>query len=167
MVSAEKKWYAVYVKSRCEKKVAIEFDYNGIEYYLPLIKSLRQWSDRKKWIEVPLFNGYIFVYVSMREYDKVIHTQNVVKFIVFEGNAIPIPDVQIAAIKVFVEDSEPPDINVAELKVGQEVEVIAGKLLGLKGNLIEIKGKKMVKVQIETINNCITLSIPKNNLRLC
>ena len=53
MSKLEKSWYAVYVKSRTEKKVALEFKYEEIDHYLPLIKRLKQWSDRKKWVEEP------------------------------------------------------------------------------------------------------------------
>ncbi len=167
MIVNEKKWYAVYVKSRTEKKVAVEFDFKQVDYYLPLIKRLKKWSDRKKWIEEPLFKGYIFVFASQKEYFDILQTPNVVKYITFEGNAVPIPLVQIHAIKLFLEDSEPPDINTADLMKGQEVEVISGKLTGLKGNLVEVDGKQKVKVMIETVNSSIVVSIPKNKLRIC
>lgn len=166
MKLGQKTWYVLYVKSRTEKKVAVEFDYSNVEYYLPLIKRLKQWSDRKKLIEEPLFRGYVFVNINIKEYDKVVHTQNVVKFISFEGSAVPIPEVQINAIKLYVKDNDLQDIDDSTLVVGQEVEVISGNLVGLKGNLVEVKGKKKVKVQIETVNSSIIVSIPKSKLRI-
>ena len=64
----EKKWYALYTRSRSEKKVLIELQYAQIEAYLPLVTRLKMWSDRKKKVEEPLFRSYIFVYIDEREY---------------------------------------------------------------------------------------------------
>jgi len=67
-------WFAAYTRSRNEKKVAGELEEQHIEYYLPLIKTIRQWSDRKKKVEVPLINSYIFVRIIEKEYLKVLQT---------------------------------------------------------------------------------------------
>ncbi|HDO06779.1 MAG TPA: hypothetical protein ENG85_03760, partial [Bacteroidetes bacterium] len=72
---AEKVWYALYVRSRTEKKVAVELEGADIDFYLPLEKRLRQWSDRKKWVEEPLFRSYIFVHITQKEYYKVLQTR--------------------------------------------------------------------------------------------
>lgn len=166
MKPEQKTWYALYVKSRTERKVAVEFDYNKVEYYLPLVKRLKQWSDRKKMVEEPLFRGYVFVNINIKDYDKVVQTQNVVKFISFEGHAVPIPEAQINAIKLYLEDTESQALKDSILIEGQEVEVVSGDLTGLKGNLVEVKGRKKVKVQIETVNSSIIVSIPKSKLRI-
>ena len=68
----DKSWYALYVKSRAEKKVAADLSANSIEYYLPLQKVLKQWSDRKKWVEEPLFRSYVFVRIISDDYYKVL-----------------------------------------------------------------------------------------------
>lgn len=161
----EKTWYAIYVKSRTEKKVALELEAENINYYLPLEKRLRQWSDRKKWVEEPLFRSYIFVNVNNKDYYRAL-VQNTVKYVTFEGKAVAVPPEQIEAIKVYLEEKEPFQPNDEDWETGKEVEVMAGKLTGLKGILMEVKGKSRVKVEIEVVGSAIILNIPKSKLRL-
>lgn len=161
-----KTWYAIYVRPRAEKKVAIELEAEGIEYYLPLEKRLKQWSDRKKWVEEPLFRSYIFVHITQAEYFRTLVVRGVVRYITFEGKAVEVPPQQIEAIKLYLAENEPVTIDENEWKIGQEIEVIAGKLIGLKGKLAEVKGKKKVRVLIDVVNSSIYLNIPKNHLRI-
>ncbi|MCK5034403.1 MAG: UpxY family transcription antiterminator, partial [Candidatus Sabulitectum sp.] len=75
-----KSWYAIYTKARNEKKVASLFLRDGIEHYLPLIKRIKFWSDRKKQVEEPLFSSYVFVHIKEQEHLKVLKTTGVVRF---------------------------------------------------------------------------------------
>jgi len=162
----EKVWYALYVKSRTEKKVAAELEGNDIEFYLPLEKRLKQWSDRKKWVEEPLFRSYIFVHITQKEYYKVLQTRGVVKYIRFEGKAVPVPQQQIDAVKIYLTEMDPVLNENQEWEEGKEVEVMSGKLTGLKGKLIKINGKNRVKVEIEVVGSAIILNIPRKLLRI-
>ena len=63
-IKDNKKWFAIYVKSRCEKKVNEQLEDIGVESFLPLITRVKQWSDRKKKVEEPLFRSYLFVHIS-------------------------------------------------------------------------------------------------------
>jgi len=83
--SDNKVWYAVYTRSRAEKKVLAELEAKNIECFLPLQKQLRQWKDRKKWVEVPLIPGYCFVHINRIDYDRVLHINNVVSYTIFEN----------------------------------------------------------------------------------
>lgn len=160
-----KTWYAIYVKSRAEKKVAIELEAEDIYYYLPLEKRLRQWSDRKKWVEEPLFRSYIFVHIESKDYFRAL-VRNTVKYITFEGKAVPVPPQQIEAVKIYLNEKEPLQPNEEDWKIGKEVEVMAGKLTGLKGVLMEAKGRTRVKVEIEVVGSAIILQISRSKLRL-
>jgi len=161
-----KAWHAVYTKSRAEKKVMLELEYQGIEVFLPLQKKLRQWSDRKKWVETPLISGYIFVNISKFEYDKVLQTLGVVSYVRFEGKAAIIPDDQIDNIKKLLRQNE-LEINVSyeNFSKGDAIEVISGPLMGLKGSLAFIKGKKRVAVILEQLNLSLTVDLPLNEVR--
>lgn len=161
----EKNWYAVYVKSRSEKKVASEFEAQDIDYYLPLIKKLKIWSDRKKWIEEPLFRSYVFVHIEQKDYHKVLYTFNVLKYISFEGKAVPIRKEQINAIKYYLNEKDPENIDNQVWEEGRKVEVISGSMAGLQGELIDVKGKKKVKVEIEVVGKSLVIQIPKNRLQ--
>ncbi len=164
--SETKRWYAVYVRSRAEKKAADELLMNNIEHYLPLIKRLKQWSDRKKWVEEPLFRSYIFVRIDIKDYYHVLQNPYLVRYITFEGKAVPIPNEQIEAIRYFLEELEPDEPENIEWIKGQQVEVVAGELTGLTGELIEVNGKHKVKVQIDAIGKSISIYIPKNKLQI-
>jgi len=162
----EKKWYALYVKSRTEKKVAVELKAEGIDFYLPLEKKLKQWSDRKKWVEEPLFRSYIFVNINQKDYYRTLYVQGAVKFISFEGKAVAVPPPQIEAIKYYLAEKDPEINQTHDWEEGSEVEVMAGKLTGLYGILIQAKGNNYVKVQIDVVGSAIILKIPKKYLRV-
>ncbi|MCB2208596.1 MAG: UpxY family transcription antiterminator [Bacteroidetes bacterium] len=162
----DKSWFAIYVKSRTEKKVSAELDKLGIDHYLPLLKVLKQWSDRKKWVVEPLFKSYIFVHISPSQYYEVLKAYNVVRYISFEGKAVAIPPQQIEAIKYFLEDAEPEEVTSESWEKGQLVEVISGHMTGLAGELVEVKKKHKVRIKIEAINQVIFIQIPKNKLRI-
>ena len=161
-----KLWYAIYTRSRAEKKAALELDFQKISYYLPLIKRLKQWSDRKKWVEEPLFRSYIFVYIEQKDYYKVLQNPYLVRYVTFEGKAVPIPEKQIAAVRYFLEETVQDEPENVEFIKGHRVEVISGKLTGLTGELIEVNGKHKVKVQIDVVGKSIVIYIPKSKLRL-
>ena len=89
-------WFAIYVKSRHEKCVHAELQQKGIESSLPLMNVTRQWSDRRKKVEVPLFRGYVFVRIDIsKEKFDVLQTDGVVKFVTFNNVTVPIPEDQM------------------------------------------------------------------------
>lgn len=162
----EKSWYALYVRSRTERKVSSELSYHGIEHYLPLQKVLKQWSDRKKWVEEPLFRSYIFVNIEPADYYRVLNVFGAVKYITFEGKAVAVPNHQIEAIRYYLNEKDPEKLDDLVWEKGQKVEVITGSLTGLVGELVEVKGKHKVQVEIEAVGSAILLQIPKSKLRV-
>lgn len=161
-----KSWYAVYTNSRAEKKVQLELEYQGIEHYLPLHKKLRQWSDRKKWVEVPLISGYIFVHITLADYDRVLRTPNVVTYVRFEGKAAVIPPEQIEIIRRLLRQTEiEVEVSRENFSEGDEIEVIGGPLMGIMGKLVSFKGKKRVAVQLEQLNLSLTITLPLSEIR--
>lgn len=159
-------WYAIYTKSRNEKKVATFFLRDGIEYYLPLMKRVKFWSDRKKQVEEPLFSSYIFVHIDEFEHLKVLKTTGVVRFISFEGKKVAIRDIEIEAIRKYAETGEELLLNEEDYKVGKKVKVKIGPMKGLEGKLVEVLGKQRVKVEIEAIGQAVFIRIPKGSLEI-
>ncbi len=100
----EKKWYAVYTKSRCEKKVANQLSQKGIEYYCPLNRVQKQWSDRKKIIFEPLFNSYVFVKISSEEQLAVRQTSGILNFVYWLSKPAVIRNDEIEIIKQFLNE---------------------------------------------------------------
>ncbi len=158
-------WYAIRVKSRSEKKVFADLLELGIEAYLPLQRKLRQWSDRKKWVEMPLISGYVFVYISRKEYETVLRIYNVVCYVYFEGKAAIIRDEDINLLKRMLGQAEVElEITVEELKPGQMVEIVTGPLIGVVGELIDFKGKNKVALRIPPLGYTVLVEAPGKNL---
>jgi transcription antitermination factor NusG len=162
----KKNWYAVYVKSRTEKKVHLELTYQEIEVYLPLQKRMRKWSDRKKLVDFPLIPGYLFVHITRRDYDRVLQTNGVVAYVRFDGTAAVIPDEQIDTIKRLLRQHEHKiEVSFKDFSAGDAVEVIAGPLMGVKGVLTQLKGKNKVAIQLEKLQLALTVEVPIDEIK--
>jgi transcription antitermination factor NusG len=158
-------WHAVYVHSRAEKKVHVELTIKGVESFLPLQRKLRQWSDRKKWVEIPLISGYVFVHITRKHYDLVLQTDNVMQYVRFEGKAAVIRDQDIEILKRMLGQSDLDiEITMEELQPGMQVEIIAGPMMGVKGELISFRGKNKVALRIPPLGFTVLVESPEKNL---
>lgn len=161
----EKKWYAIYTKPRWEKKIAARLDEKEIENYLPLIKTLKIWSDRKKWIQEPLFKSYIFVHVDRQEFIPALQTPGAVKYVSFENKAVSIPPLQIEAVKTFIESGEDLQSDIPDIKIGDRVLIIRGSLKGLEGTLVKYHQKHRVRIMIDGIKQSLYLNLLLSHLQ--
>lgn len=160
----EARWYAVYVRSRYEKKVHSALLKREIDTYLPLVNTIRQWADRKKVVYLPLFSGYVFVKIDLRQSQKILSVDGVVRIIGFGGKYIPIPDGQIQSVqRILNEDYEIEDIP--NLKEGELVEIIAGPLRGLRGILLRHRSSLRFVVSIDIIGRSVAIEIKPHLLR--
>lgn len=157
-------WFAVYVAPRSEKKVAARLFEKGIEQYLPLRRSLKQWSDRKKWVEEPLVRGYIFVKISIAQRLAVLETDGVLQFVRFDRQDVAIPEWQIEALRQFAESGYEVSIE-DEIYPGEEVEIAEGALEGVRGEIISFKGKKAFSVRLEYLGKTLIASVPAEIVR--
>jgi transcription antitermination factor NusG len=157
-------WYAVYTNPRAEKKTALLLSQRGIEVYLPLQKKLQQWSDRKKWVELPLFSSYLFVRISEREYLDVLNTPGVVRYITFSGKAAKIYDHEIETIRLLLSTGEDLEVQSYQLQKGQTVKVIAGNFMGLQGRIAGTQNNKRFIVDFQQLGQSIMLNIPSTYL---
>ena len=154
-----KKWYAVYTRSRAEKKVASELEENLIEAYLPLYKTIRQWSDRKKKVDLPLIRGYLFVHIKGKEYFDVLKIQGVVAFVKFLGKPTSIPAWQIQNLRILLGSGEQFEVAVSGLNEGDLIEITAGVLKGLKGRIVNLRRKKKLLISLDALDYCFTVDI--------
>ncbi|MEA3494974.1 MAG: UpxY family transcription antiterminator [Bacteroidota bacterium] len=159
-IPKEKKWYAIYVKSRHEKIISERLNERNIKNYLPMQKILKQWADRKKWIEEPMFKSYLFVRIGYKDYIKTYETDGVVTFVNFSGNIEAIPDDQIKIIKRVIDSDFDVEVSSKELKKGDIVLVKTGSLKGIKGSLVELHGKHKVAIEIEGIGQTMLAEVP-------
>jgi transcriptional antiterminator RfaH len=148
LVKPEKRWYAVYTHARAEKRVNERLNEAGIETFLPLQKTLRQWSDRKKMVEKPLISSYVFVKAIPKEFFAVKTTDGVVKFIMLQGKPVVIPDIQINNLRILCGSDAEVAVSSDVYAKGDMVEVIVGSLTGLRGELIRVGKKHKVVIRI-------------------
>lgn len=155
----EKKWFAVYTAPKAEKKVSLRLEQQGIDHYLPTQKLLKQWSDRKKWVEEPLFRSYLFVHIEEALHFTVLNTHGVVKFISFGGITESIPDYQIETIRRLLMESTEMEITHENFQPGTPVEITAGPLMGTLGELISFRGENRIAVKIHTLDTSVLINI--------
>jgi transcription antitermination factor NusG len=161
-----KKWFAIYVKSRNEKKVFKTLDDIGIESFLPLITRMKQWSDRRKKVEEPLFRSYLFVNISLNDYYKVLNVNGVVKFICFEKKPVEVPQNQIIAIKKYITDTDLHDVDCENIdfKEGELVRIKSGQMKDLIGRFVKINGKHRVVIDIEAVGQSLPINIARSSV---
>jgi transcriptional antiterminator RfaH len=163
--NSEQKWYALYTRPRAEKLVYQRLVEEAIETFLPLQKTYRMWSDRKKLVEKPLLSSYIFVKTCKKDFPKVYRTNGVVKFVSFEGQPVSIPQKQIDILRLLIDSDAEIEVSSEKFAPGDNVEVINGVLAGLTGELIKIGSKNRVVVRIDKLDQNLILKIPMAFLR--
>ena len=159
-----KKWIAVYTKPRHEKTVENELLKKGFEVYLPLLKQRRKWSDRKKWVEFPLFRSYIFVKTEIKNALFVLQTLGVVKVVKFGGEVAVIQNDSIQAIKLMIEGGYSPEATDYFVK-GDPVEVKDGPLKGLVGEVIRVDNHDRLVVRVDAIQHSVSVQINRAFLK--
>lgn len=163
--SNQHKWYLIYTAPRAEKKVNIELIKRNFICFLPLQKKLVQWSDRKKVVESPLFNSYIFVYTSLSFYYDLLNVIGIVKFVSFQGKPVVLTESQIDLIKLMVANYKDIEAITEKIEAGEQVKIIAGPLQNYIGELIDYKSEKKVLVKIENTGISLIVQLPNNILR--
>ena len=132
-----KKWFVVYTKPRTEIKVSQRLSVLGIENYTPTRMEVRQWSDRKKKIVVPLLPSMVLVSIHEKEVNKVFEVAGVVRYLFENQKRAEISNEEVLAMKYYLENTYYS--NKKELAVGEMVKV---PLLKKEATVISIKGKK-------------------------
>jgi len=158
MNSQQHRWFAIQTLSRHEKVVRSQLEMRTIETFLPTMRRLSQWTDRKKEIEVPLFAGYCFARFTFANQLPVLQSQGVVRVIGFGGRPEPIPDEEIESLRKLI--SGPSNyVCCPYLSEGMLVEVVSGPLQGVKGRLVrEAKHCRLV-LSITLIQRAVTIEV--------
>ncbi|MEO7214144.1 UpxY family transcription antiterminator [Mucilaginibacter sp.] len=153
------KWYPVYTNPRAEKKAYITLTNKGIEAYLPLQKRLKQWSDRKKWVEEPLIKSYIFVRIADNALAEVLMTKGISRFIYFSGRITAMPDKQVEELKLLMASSYELEVTEEDLQTGEKIKIKAGPLKGLTGEMIAYRSQKQLLLRLESLGCSIIVNV--------
>ena len=158
----EEYWRVIYVASRQEQKVADKLRLLGIDYYLPKMKKLRIWSDRKKWVDFPMFNGYVFVRPTIANIDKVVSQTGVVNYLSFERKHAKVSEKEIEIIRSIetsgyhAENMHTPD----DFNEGEVLLVTDGPLKGQTVTLLRKNNENIFLVAFEGIGQSLKVAIP-------
>lgn len=161
----ERKWLVFYTKARWEKKAKEYLEIFGFEAYLPLQTVVRQWSDRKKKVTVPLFNSYIFVKEHESRIGEVLKVPGVAWSIKQNGQPAVLRDKDLETIKRFIDTGFFIESrSIQSLEFGDRVEVIDGPLRGAVGILTGEYNEQKFTIVMETIDQALTISLDKSLL---
>jgi transcription antitermination factor NusG len=161
-----KKWYLLYTKPRYEKKVDAELQLLGFETYLPLNRTLKQWSDRKKWVTEPLFKSYLFINTSISFYYDILNVNGIVKFVNFEKSPVVVNEIEIDFIRKMLGANISVEVLTEGIIEGANIEIISGPMIGIKGQIVEYRSKKQVMVNFNSIKQNLIVNLPLSSLKL-
>jgi transcription antitermination factor NusG len=153
------KWYPVCTYPRAEKKACLALTTKGIENYLPLNRKLKQWSDRKKWIEEPFIKSYLFVKIREYEQSEVLMTKGISRFIYFSGKIASMPERQINDLKLLMASPYELEITEQDLQPGEKIVIKAGLLKGLTGEIISYQSQKQLALRLENLGYSIIVHV--------
>ena len=151
-------WYVIYTKPKWEKKVAEQLAEAGIDCYCPLITQIRQWSDRKKKVEVPLFNSYVFVQLAESERNSVFQSAGVVRYLFWLGKPAIVRHEEIEVIKKWLNTSDAADIMVDRYKIGDAIQLESGPFSAQKAIVQEVTNTYYVLV-LESLGCVLKMKI--------
>lgn len=143
VMTGTKEWFAIYTKPRWEKKVFAGLLQQGITAYCPMNRVMKQWSDRKKMIDVPLFTSYIFVQINAEEQLKVRMTAGVVNFVYWLGKMARIREEEISALQAFVDAHSQIRVEEAGYSKGAIYEFSSGIFKGKQAIVEEVRNNKL------------------------
>lgn len=152
------KWYAIYTKSRFEKKLHLALQKSGFQTFLPLVKQKRAWSDRIKTIEVPLLPSYVFVRTIQSQFEHIYYHNGFVRFVTFERQPCVIREKEIRLLEKII-NNELPVQQASHCGVGDQVRIIRGPLRGWEGRVACKKNKSKIVFVIGGIRQAISVEV--------
>jgi transcription antitermination factor NusG len=159
---ADARWYACYTRARHERQVAGMLEQRQVESYLPTLPQVRQWKDRKKTVEFPLFPSYVFGRFSLSDAHRVLTIPGISTIVRVNGYPTPIADEDLDNIRRFVEAVAETGMEVKPgpyFAEGERVRVREGPFAGVVGTVVELRGRGRILVGIEAIGQGLEINI--------
>lgn len=156
-------WYAVYTSANHEKRIKQQLGLRSIEHFLPLYESVRRWKDRRVKLQIPLFPGYVFVRLALRDRLQLLQIPGVVRLVSFNGHAAPLADEDMQAIQNCLRSGhaiEPYPF----LQAGRRTRVKNGPLQGMEGIILRRKNRTRFVLSFELIKRSVAVEIDATDL---
>lgn len=151
-------WFVLYVQSRKERKVAEMLKELKVEVYCPHIKEIRQWSDRKKTVETPLFKSYVFVRLADKDRHVVFGVPGVLRYLFWLGRPAIVREDEICTIKKWLEEDEVEEFTLSKLIPGDELHIKNGILKNQKAVIQEV-GKTRIRLVLSGLGVVVNAKI--------
>jgi transcription antitermination factor NusG len=154
----EPRWYAAYTSANHEKSVALQLVERSVEHFLPLYESLRRWKDRRMKLQMPLFPGYVFVRLALRDRLQVLQVPGVARLVGFNGVPCALRDSEIEAMQTCLGRKaylEPYPY----VQVGRRVRVKCGPLAGLEGIVVRKKNRVRFVISLDLIQRSVAVEV--------
>lgn len=164
MIEITHSWYAVYTKPRWEKKVFHSLEERGFVAYCPLNKVSRQWSDRVKVVEEPLFKSYVFVQATEEERTRVRMVDGVLNFVYWNGKPAVVKDQEILEIRKFLNEYNDVQLESTDLAPDNRVVIRRGVMMNMEATVKRVFPKR-VEVEIESLGYRLVAYVDKSNLK--
>ena len=158
---SEPHWFAVRTRSKSEKFVRRMLEKKGIYAWLPLQKLMHRYTRSSRLTEKPLINSYVFVKIVKDQYIAVLETENVAGFVKFSKDLIAIPECEIDLLKrITLEDGlDVEAVPGGGFTEGDPVEIAAGNLMGLKGRIVKVEGKRKFQVELQYLFQSLLITV--------
>lgn len=155
-------WHVLYVSSRQEKKLSERLNKLGIRNYLPMVKKLRIWSDRRKWVDFPMFNGYLFLLANEAQLDLAVQQQGAVRYLMFNGRHARVSQKEIEIIQSIEQSGYYAEsvYTSDDFYEGETVFIAEGPLKGQTGILLRKNNEQQFLISIESIGQSLKVQIP-------
>jgi transcription antitermination factor NusG len=151
-------WFALQVRARYEQGVADHLEGKGYEWFLPLYKCRKRWSDRIKEVEAPLFPGYLFCRLDPQDRLPILKTPGMIQIVGSNRTPIAVDESEIEAIQRMVA-SGIPNQPWPFLSAGDRVRIESGPLSGLEGILVEFKGNHRLVLSVTLLQRSVAVEI--------
>lgn len=159
----EPRWYAAYTSANHEKRVAEQLGVRSMEHFLPLYESVRRWKDRKMRLQLPLFPGYVFVRLALRDRLQVLQVPGVAKLVGFNGLPTALPQAEIEALRTSLKGGVRASPH-PYMTTGRRVRVQTGPLAGLTGILVRRKSGARFVVSVDLIQRSLAVEMDEVDL---
>jgi transcription antitermination factor NusG len=163
----ESSWYAVHTMARHEKRVAAQFEEKRVCTFLPLLRQVHRWSDRRSVVEIPMFSCYAFVHMvqTVEERLKVLRTPGVLGFVGSERQGTRIPDGQIESLRKAISEKV-PCLPHPFISVGKRVRIRGGSLNGVEGILMPQGRDQSLVISVELLQRSVSIRVEGYDIEL-
>ncbi|RBL91046.1 transcription termination/antitermination protein NusG [Chitinophaga flava] len=155
-------WYVIYTRPRYERKVATVLDFKSILSFLPMNYSLRIWGGKKRYVEMPMFPSYLFVFLDdISKYYEVMKAEGFLYYVKFGKQIARVSEVIVNNIRLITGERTSYEITSEEYSPGRQVTITQGALKDLSAEVIRAEGKEKILIRVNLLKRNILVTLPQ------